>query len=242
MNLRTLVASPASVLLVAIVAVLATSAAHTSTLQRETQALPDVAAPPAGQAYWIARSMRLNGVPMTLKSFAAPVNAAEVLNHYERELRTSSDQKTRRSHEAQWRVLSVMAPKYFISVRARDTARGAEGTIAVSPPLSEARASTHTRFPHPDSARVVSLQQYDDEGIEAEHISLMSRRSVTIEAREFARLLAREGWQLQRNEGAADRRGGYIIEAQKAASLAVINLHRTERGGATSIMVVWRKA
>jgi hypothetical protein len=222
-------------------AMLVMSAAHASSLQRQTQSLPDVAAPPTGQAYWIARSMRLNGLPMTLKSFSASGNADEVLNHYERELRRSSDQKTRRSQEAQWQVLSVMAPTYFITVRARNTARGAEGTIAVSPRLSEAKASTRTQFPHPESARVTSLQQYDDEGIEAEHISLISRRSVTIEAREFARLLSREGWQLLRNETAADRRG-YIIEAQKAAALAVVNLHRMERGGATSIMVVWRKA
>jgi hypothetical protein len=185
--------------------------------------------------------MRLNGVPMTLKSFSASANADEVLNHYERELRISSDQKVRRSQDAQWRVLSVMAPQYFITIRARNTARGTEGTIAVSPPLSHAKASTRTRFPHPASARVASLQQYDDEGIEAEHISLISRRSVAMEAREFAKLLAREGWQLLRSESAADRRGGHVIEAQKAAALAVINVQRMDHGGETSIMVVWRK-
>jgi hypothetical protein len=226
----------------ALVSIGALTPAHGSTLRQQTQSLPDIAAPPAGQAYWIAKSMRMNGVPMTLKSFSSSTNADEVLNYYERELRLSSDQKTRRSQEAQWRVLSVLAPTYFVTIRARTTARGTEGTITVSPPLSAAKSSTHTHFPHPRSARVASLQQYDDDGIEAEHISLISRRSVAIEAREFATLLGREGWQLLRSETAALRGGGYVIEAQKAAALAVINLQRMERGGQTSIVVVWRKA
>jgi hypothetical protein len=216
--------------------------ASAGNLLRETQKLPDVAAPPGGHAFWIARAMRLNGVPMTIKSFASRSNADEVLHHYERQLRTSSSLKTKRAQEGKWRVLSVAGPSYFITIRARNTARGAEGTIAVSPALAGVSASTRTNFPHPPSMRVVNLQQYDDEGLEAEHISLISTRSVMIEAREFASLLTQHGWQLLRSEGTADRRGGHIIEAQKAAALAFINLQRLQRGGETSIMVVWRKA
>ena len=210
-------------------------------LQREIQRLPDVAAPPGGKAFWIARAMRLNGVPMTIKSFASPSRADEVLHHYERQLRTSVELKTKRTKEASWHVLALAAPAYFITIRARDNARGAEGTIAVSPVLSEVGAATRTSFPHPEATRVVNLQQYDDEGIEAEHISLASARSVTIEAREFATLLTRRGWQLLRSETTRDRRG-HVIEAQKAASLAFIHLYRTRAGSDTAITVVWRKA
>jgi hypothetical protein len=206
-----------------------------------TAALPDIAPPASGQAFWIARSMRLNGVPMTMKSFSASTNASEALNHYERDLRLSSDQSTRRTKSGVWQVLSVSAPTYFVTIRARDTLHGTEGTIAVSRPLQQARASHDTRFPHPDIARVVNLQQYDDDGIEAEHISLVSTRSVSMLARDFAVVLKREGWELLRSEASA-RRGGYVIEAQKAAALAFIHIQRRERGGDSSIMVVWRKA
>lgn len=216
-------------------------AADAGALLRETQQLPDVAAPPGGQSFWVARAMRLNGVPMTIKSFASPSNADEVLHHYERQLRTSVELKTKRTQEATWRVLAVMAPDYFITIRARDTARGAEGTIAVSPLLTTVRRAARTSFPHPASARLVNLQQYDDAGIEAEHISLASVRSVTIEAREFASLLTQQGWQLLRSEATSNRRG-HVIEAQKAASLAFIHLQRMQVGGDTSITVVWRKA
>jgi hypothetical protein len=221
-------------------------AANAGALLRETQPLPDVGPPPGGHAFWIARAVRLNGVPMTIKSFDSSANAEEVLHHYERQLRTSSDLKTKRSQQDNWRVLAVLAPRYYITIRARDTAHGAEGTIAVSPALAQVsaseRMSKRTSFPHPESTRVVNLQQYDDDGIEAEHISLVSARSVTIEAREFSSLLARQGWQLLRSEATADRRGGHVIEAQKSAALALINLQRGNRGGETSILIVWRKA
>jgi hypothetical protein len=220
--------------------------ASAGALLRETQQLPDIAPPPGGHAFWIAHAVRLNGVPMTIKSFESPANAEEILHHYERQLRTSSDLKTKRSQEDPWRVLAVLAPRYYITIRARDTARGAEGTIAVSPGLANVsasqRISNRTSFPLPESTRVVNLQQYDDDGIEAEHISLVSARSVTIEAREFSSLLVRQGWQLLRSEATADRRGGHVIEAQKSAALALINLQRGNHGGDTSILIVWRKS
>jgi hypothetical protein len=216
--------------------------ANTGALLREAQKLPEIAAPPGGQALWIARAMRLNGVPMTIKSFHSPMNAAEVLRHYERDLRTGANLETKRTHEHSWHVLAVMAPSYYVTIRARDTSRGAEGTITVTPALAGLSATKRTSFPHPHAMRVVNLQQYDDDGIEAEHISLVSRRSVAIEARELEELLARNGWHLLRSERAARKRGDYIIEAQKHASHAFVNLQRMPRSGDTSIIVVWRKA
>jgi hypothetical protein len=208
-------------------------------IARQTQRLPDIAAPAGGDAAWIARAMRLNGVPMTIKSFKSPTNADEVLHQYEHRLRTSSDMKMRRAQEGAWQVLAVMTDDFYATIRARNTARGSEGTVTVTPPLSGMKPMKHTRFPHPDSAAVVSLQEYDDAGIEAEHISFASRRSVAIEAQAFAARLSEHGWQVLRNEP-AQRRQGHVIEAQKAAELAFVNLRRAESGGAT-ILVVWRK-
>lgn len=209
-------------------------------IARQTQSLPDIAAPAGGEAVWIARAMRLNGVPMTIKSFTSPTNADEVLHQYEHRLRTGADMKTRRGLDGAWHVLAVMTDDYYATIRARNTPQGTEGVVIVTPPLAAMKPAKHTRFPHPDSASVVSLQEYDDSGIEAEHISFASRRSVAIEARAFAALLSRRDWQLLRSEPTHDR-NGHVIEAQKSTGLAFIHLRRAESGGAT-ILVVWRKA
>ena len=215
---------------------------NAGTIARQTASLPDIPAPSGGEGAWIARAMRLNGVPMTIKSFVSPTNADEVLHEYERRLRTSSDMQTRRSRDGAWQVLAVMTNNYFVTIRARDTVRGTEGTITVTPALENARARKYTRFPHPDSAQIVSVQEYEDDGIEAEHISFVSRRSAAIEARDFATNLEQQGWHLLRNEPSASGRNAHVVEAQKAAALAFIHLRRAETGGTTTILVVWRKA
>lgn len=211
-------------------------------IARQTDGLPDISPPSGGEAVWIARAMRLNGVPMTIKSFTSATNADEVLHQYEQRLRMSSNMQTRRSLEGAWRVLAVMTDDYYATIRARNTTRGAEGTITVTPPLANAKPHKRTRFPHPQTVQIVSLQEYDDDGIEAEHISFVSRRSVAIEARAFESQLAQDGWDLLRSEPTARHGDGHVIEAQKSAALALINLRKAEQGGATTILVVWRKA
>jgi hypothetical protein len=212
------------------------------TIAAQTAKLPDIAAPTNGTSAWISRGMRLNGVPMTIKQVTSHANAAEVLHQYERTLRTSADMKTRRTQEADWHVLAVLTSDYYATIRVRDSAHGAEGTITVTPPLAHARPLKRTRFPHPRTAQIVSVQEYDDAGVEAQHISFVSRRSVAIEAREFAALLSKADWRLLRDEPTARPGGGHVIEAQKAAELAFINVRRAAGDPATTILVVWRKA
>jgi hypothetical protein len=66
-------------------------------------------------------------------------------------------------------------------------------------------------------------------------------RSTGAGAPAAAALISERGWQLLRSERAADRRDAYVIEAQKGAHLAVINLQHRKQDD-TSIIVVWRKA
>ncbi len=218
----------------------ATPLVAASPVAEEVRTLPDIGAPAGGKAAWIARAMRLNGVPMTIKSFTAATNAAEVLHQYERRLRRSADMKTRRARHGSWHVLGVMTTEYYATIRTRDTPQGTEGVIIVTPPLADVKPMKRTRFPLPESTTVVSLQEYDDAGVEAEHITLASPRSVVLEARAFTAQLSRHGWQLLRSE-ATKAGDGHVIEAQRAAALAFITLRRAEQGGST-ILVVWRKA
>ena len=229
-------------LCIALLASLSVSATLGGSLQRQVSSLPEVSAPPGGTAVWIAKAMRLNGVPMTLKAFTSAANADEVLQIYERRLRLGSGTRSRRSEEGNERLLTVMAADYYITIRARDAVTGSEGTIAVSPLLANLKPDKRTMFPLPETSRVVSLQAYEDDGIEAEHISAISKRTPAIEARAFVAALEQRGWQLLRSEPSATNAAGYVIEAQRAAALAQITLQRAPRSVETTIMIVWRKA
>jgi|GEM_PF-997938 hypothetical protein len=219
--------------------VLAPSLAIGGSIASATRQLPELDAPPGGKAVWLSQAMRLNGVPMTIKSFAAAMNAQEVLHYYERRLR-GSDTQTKRWFEGNDEVLGVLSDDAYITVRARNTPQGSQGTITVTPPLKKQRPLLRTRFPHPASARVVNLQQYEDDGIEAEHISLLSPRPVGSAAHEIAQLLRQHGWTIWRSEPMSHARGGHVIEAQKDASLAQLNLQRL-KSGETAILIVWKK-
>src|SRR5688572_6134416 len=141
-------------------------------LPRATDALPSLGAPPQGTAQWIAKSMRMNGLPMTLKVFESRLTPDAVLSHYEWFVKSSGSHESRRTTNAPWQVLMLKSSDHFITVHARPVAHGSEGTILVSPTIEPASLRMRTDFPRPASTRIVNLQQYDDDGVQSEHISL----------------------------------------------------------------------
>src|SRR5688500_10331852 len=140
-------------------------------LARVTEALPELASPPQGEAQWIARSMRMNGLPMTLKAFESRLTPDAVLSHYESLLKSTSAHEARRLVNPPWQLLMLRSRKHFITVHARAVRDGSEGTILVSPALEPATLHIKTNFARPPTARIANLQQYDDAGLESEHIS-----------------------------------------------------------------------
>src|SRR3990170_537476 len=107
--------------------------AYAGGLTRATEALPSLGAPPQGSAQWIAKSMRMNGLPMTLKVFESRLTPDAVLSHYEGFAKASGSHQSRRTTNAPWQVLMLKSADHFITVHARAVARGSEGTILVSP-------------------------------------------------------------------------------------------------------------
>lgn len=225
-----------------LIARLMCSIAQASEVSHLTAQLPDIDAPPQGQAQWVARSMRMNGLPMTIKAFQTTMGTDEVLNFYEHWWAGKALAQYSRSKQGEWRILGIHSDKYAITIEVRKTLGGAEGTIAVSPKLGKVERVA-TTFPHPVSATLLNLQEYDDDGIEAEYISMSSARSVSAEAHDFASLLEREGWQLIIDRRAQVETDAYIIEAQKGANHAQLTFKpNVVKNANTSIAIVWRKS
>jgi hypothetical protein len=90
---------------------------------------------------------------------------------------------------------------------------------------------------------VVSRQEYEDAGIEAEHLSFVSQRTVVVEAEAFAGELLRAGWQILRQQSMERRGRGVVIEAQHGSQQALVTLQTDSRERSrTAIVVVWRKS
>lgn len=204
--------------------------------------LPEVASPPLGETQWVAEHMSFNGLPMSLRTFASALSIDELFHYYESWGRTHRMKDAKRVRRGEWEVLAMKSLRHFVSIQARQTIGGSEGTIAVSPLLQGVHSKTLTQFPHPSSAKVVSLQQYQDSGVASEHISMVSMRSVAVEARAFSEMLSRHGWQRVRDETASAASRGHVLEAQRGEEHAVVTLQpdRTEQA-MTAIVIVWRK-
>ncbi|MBL8265740.1 hypothetical protein [Steroidobacter sp.] len=217
--------------------------AQAERLVRTTQTLPDLAAPPQGTAQWIARRMRMNGLPMTLKAFESRLSADAVLAHYESQLRSSGSHETRRSMSSPWQVLMFRSHDHFVTVHARTVSGGSEGTILVSPALDPARLRVHSDFPRPPAARIVNLQQYDDAGMQSEHISFTSERSPFVEAQAFSELLIRDGWTKIDTRPTYKAHRGFVLEAQRDAEQALlVVIPDAARPTRTAVVVTWKKS
>lgn len=217
--------------------------AQSERLVRTTSALPDLAAPPQGTAQWIARSMRMNGLPMTLKAFQSRLSPEAVLAYYESQLKSSGSHETRRLMKAPWQLLMFRSHDTFITIQARTVNAGSEGTILVSPALDPALLQVRTDFPRPPTARIVNLQQYDDAGMQSEHISLSSDRAPFVAAKEYSQLLLRDGWTMTDTRPTHETHRGFVLEAQREAEHALlVIIPDTARPASTAIVVTWKKS
>jgi hypothetical protein len=180
---------------------------------------------------------------MTLKAFESRLSPAAVLAHYESQLKSSGSHETRRQTNGPWQLLMFRSHDYFITVHARSVNAGSEGTILVSPALDPASLRLSTDFPRPPTARIVNLQQYDDAGMQSEHISLSSDRSPFVEAQAFSQRLIRDGWTMVDTRPTYETHRGFVLEAQREAEHAqLVILPDAAHPASTAIVVIWKKS
>lgn len=229
---------------IATFAMLATLAlpVQAGSFSRVTETLPNLDAPPQGSAQWIAKSMRMNGLPMTLKVFESRLTPDAVLSHYEWFVKASASYESRRKANEPWQVLMLKSADHFITVHARAVAHGSEGTILVSPALDPALLRMRSKFPRPASTRIVSLQQYDDDGVHSEHISLSSNRASFTELQEFSQLLISEGWSVIDTRPTLEVHRGFVLEVQRQTEHALLVIvPNAAQPATTAIAITWRK-
>jgi hypothetical protein len=213
-------------------------------LAQLTGRFPSVPPPPQGSLQWIAKSMRVNGMPMRIQSLHSKLGPESVLQYYESWSKLHGGDRTMRSSVHGWQTLAMSVERHLVSIQVRRDMTETYGTVTTTP-MSRTSQSRRARstFPTPTSTQVVNWQQYEDEGAEAEHISLISERTSQVEAQAFSRLLRDKAWTIVREQPMREQGHGHVIEAQKATQLAQITL-LNGRGPAsrTRILVVWKKS
>jgi hypothetical protein len=216
---------------------------HASELTRITTRFPDVPAPPQGSVQWIAKSMRMNGVPMSLRSLRSKLSSDAVLAYYESWSRQQASAERIRSRIGLEDVLGIKSGRHLISIRVQRGVSDTQGTITCSLASFADTPPVSTAFPAPSSVRLVNLQQYEDESGEAEHISFVSTRAPHVEALAFAHRLEDKGWTILRHQSMRASMRGYVIEAQRGAQHAQLSILPGEGlSVGTQVLIVWEKS
>lgn len=215
-------------------------AAHAGSIAKAVASLPDLPVPPQGETEWVARSMRMNGLPMTIQTLVSRSAPSEVIHFYESWAKHQNSAQTRQWHTRDAQVLSIRAASYLATVELRRVVGGSQGTIVISSPPEKSSLMTSTQFPHPSSWRVANLQQYEDDGKETEHITFTSTHEPANEAQVILEMLAASGWTLINKDAA--RVHDVLLEWQRNAELArVVVTSGTDHRANTLITVLWSK-
>ena len=216
---------------------------HASELTRITARFPSVPSPPQGSVQWIAKSMRMNGVPMTLQSLRSKLSPEAVLHYYESWSKQQSSAQSVRTRIDREEALTIKVGDYLISIRAQRGASGTHGIITSSLASLKGNNRVTTAFPAPSHLRLVNLQEYEDEAGEAEHLSFVSTRAPHVETSALARSLEDAGWKLLHQRPMRETMRGYVIETQKGAQHAQLSiLPSADLALGARILIVWKKS
>lgn len=217
--------------------------AHGGALTRITATFPEVPPPPQGSVQWVAKSMRMNGVPMTVRALHSKLSPSAVLHFYESWSKQQMSAQTVRSRVDGDEMLTIKTGPHLISIRAQRSLTATHGTITSSLASFANTSRVSTAFPTPSNVRLVNAQQYDDEGSEAEHLSFISTRAPHIESAALARHLEEEGWTILWHRAMREAVRGYTVESQKGAQHAQLTVLPAEGFSSGSrILVVWKKS
>ena len=181
----------------------------------------------------VGESMRVNGVPMTVRAFVSNAPAGQLLDQVtEQWKRQPGSAEVKRTDSKAWLILNQTVGEQHRSLQVRTNAAGrSEGYVAVSSPSQARTPKLEVRLPA--QVEAVSIVDSVDRGHASQQVLAVSRRSAEATAAALEASLKADGWQryVMRKDGRqvrfAANRGAQQFDAtltpQPAGSLLMMN-------------------
>ena len=164
---------------------------------------------PGATATWLAKDMNLNGIPASIQSlrFRDPID--DVVAYYRARFRQSGQVIERPRGE--WTVLATRIDKRFVSLQLKADA-GATVGIATFTDLPDEDATRYRgALPIPQGVDVLSHQRHNDDGRNAETVTLGAGLSVANLSATIAHAFESEGWVQSLNQPAQTFSDGHVL-------------------------------
>lgn len=157
---------------------------------------PVIERPPHAEVEWVARDMRLNGVPMRIQRFSAKAGVQEVLGYYRARWGSAQERRTVENTVGPWSVIGRRVGDYYLTVQVKpvDHLRS-EGFLAVSRlPVFEPQRPPGEGFPRLGDSAVVSDLESNDDGKAGRTLVIRNYFSVQANTEFYRSQLAAQGW------------------------------------------------
>lgn len=202
--------------------------------------LPSLDAPSELGMQWVAPSMALNGLPMSIREFDTRWSSADVLDFFEREY--AGDKAVRRNDD-NMESLGWRDGDYYFSVQAQGTANGSIGQLVVSLAPEMGEPDLDTKFPMPPGAQVVTKIDSLDFGQVAETLTLLTTRSPSATLRWYRSQMPRQEWHLIPFQGQVNSKQGQL-QFQRGAQHCQVTVSKggADYGGQTVVLATWIKS
>jgi hypothetical protein len=185
--------------------------------------------------------MLRNGLPMSIRAFATPDSTDDVIEYFMHEWKKQAYSPNSESLGDGKRRVGALIGEYYISVHAYPTSRGSEGFIVVTTDPVDSTPKKDTSLSLPRSLRVITKDEYLDDGIVAESLTAVSDRSIRVESNEIARHLRTNGWAEVQNVSGTKLRNVNQMEFQKNAQQIQVTLTSEKSMQKTVMLLHWRK-
>jgi hypothetical protein len=203
--------------------------------------IPLIEGPPGSAMAWIARKMLRNGLPMSIRAFATPDSSEDVAAYFLHDWKKQAYSPNSETLGEGKRRVGALIGEYYVSVQTYPTSRGSEGFIVVTTDPVESEPSRETTLSLPRSLRVVTKDEYLDDGIVAESLTAVSDRSIRVESSEIARHLRTAGWAEVPNMAGGNSQNVSQMEFQKNAQQIQVTLKSEKSMQKTVMLLHWRK-
>ncbi len=243
MQLQKIIAVPLLAVLFLII-LLATARAAQAANDPLDLPLPRIGVIPGVQTAWVAPRMMQNGMPMSIQAFKSSRSINEVLKNYKQWLNDHGAMQAAIFNSESMNTLGAAMGPFFISIQGKNkTSYGSAGFIVVSLAPGAINPKIDTTLPLPDSAKIVTVQRYDDAGKRAESLTFTSPKSVTIVADTLRGNLEDDDWTPLPEYENADTPESRLLAFQRGSEQLQAVLQRNGRQipANTLVFITWIK-
>jgi hypothetical protein len=185
---------------------------------------PELPLPPKADMQWIARSMRVSGIPTRVLQFQSRASRGEVVEYYRAYWTGAYAQPPSVRAVGDSTVVGQKHGPYLLTVTVRDAEHGgSDGLIAEALVAGSKTDLDPGRLPLLPGAHVVRVIESDDPGQHSREVLVVSPQMTGSVLQFYQASLQGDGWQqLQANEAprtASSAGGGFLVFARGAEQM-----------------------